>query len=110
MNISASELVATSAQVALSILTFSMLLVVFRIIRGPRQADRVIGLDLLSVLLVALVALYAIFSGNAIYLDVTIAYALVAFLGTVAFARYIERSENRSSADLTDLSKGEDHD
>jgi multicomponent Na+:H+ antiporter subunit F len=110
MSVSVSELVATSAQLALSILTLSMLLVIYRIVRGPRQADRVIGLDLLSVLLVAMVALYAIFSGNAIYLDVTIAYALVAFLGTVAFARYIERSENSSSADSTNPSKGEDHD
>jgi len=62
-------------------------------VRGPRHADRIVALDLLSMLVLAWVALYAVFSGEAAFLDVVIAYALVAFLGTVAFARYLERSQ-----------------
>jgi multicomponent Na+:H+ antiporter subunit F len=37
--------------------------------------------------------LYAIYTGAAVILDVAIVFALIAFLGTVAFASYIERKE-----------------
>ena len=73
-------------------LVFSMALAVVRLVRGPVSADRIVALDLLSVLVVGFVALYAVFSGQAAYLDVAAAYALVAFLGTVAFARFLERA------------------
>ena len=73
-------------------IVFSMALAAFRLLRGPISADRIVALDLLSVLIVAFVALYSLFSGQAAYLDVAAAYALVAFLGTVAFARFLERA------------------
>ena len=91
MTVFESTLIEISARFGLLVLAVGMLLVVYRIVRGPRSADRIIALDLLSVLVVAFVALYAIFSGEDAFLDVAIAYALVAFLGTVAFARYLER-------------------
>ena len=92
MTTANSVLVQSIAGIGLFILTLSMALVVYCLIRGPKNADRIIGLDLLSVLVVALVALLSVFTGEAVFLDVAIAYALVAFLGTVAFARYLERS------------------
>ena len=92
MIFSGSVLLQGAAVIGLFILTLSMAVVVYCIARGPRRADRIIALDLLSVLVVALVALYAVFSRNAVFLDVAIAYALVAFLGTVAFARFLQRS------------------
>jgi multicomponent Na+:H+ antiporter subunit F len=87
-----STMIETAARLGMYIIVISMMLVVYRIARGPKSADRIIALDLLSVLVVAFVALYAIFSGKVAFLDVAIAYALIAFLGTVAFARYLERS------------------
>lgn len=81
------------------ILTSAMALVVYRIAAGPESADRIIALDLFSILVVALIALLALATGEKVLLDVAVAYALVAFLGTVAYARYLERSrpgpENR---------------
>jgi multicomponent Na+:H+ antiporter subunit F len=82
----------TAAGGGLSVLVLSMALTVVRLARGPVSADRIVALDLLSVLIVGFVALYAVFSRQAAYLDVAAAYALVAFLGTVAFARFMERS------------------
>jgi multicomponent Na+:H+ antiporter subunit F len=78
------------------VLTFVMLIASMgmafvRMARGPSLADRVVALDLLAILTVAFAALFAIASGQAAFLDVAIALALVAFLGTVAFARYAER-------------------
>ncbi len=74
------------------VLGISFLLVLIRLTRGPSLPDRVIALDMLSVLSIAFIALYSIASDEAVYLDAAIGLALVAFLGTVAFARYIEAS------------------
>jgi len=63
-----------------------------RLLRGPTLPDRVIALDLVTMLLVAFLALIALAEGRPAYLDLALALALVAFLGTVAFARFIDRS------------------
>jgi len=92
VNITGPELLHMATLIGLFILTASIAVVVYCIVRGPHSADRIIALDLLSVVVVALVALYTVFSHNGVFLDVALAYALVAFLGTVAFARFLERS------------------
>jgi multicomponent Na+:H+ antiporter subunit F len=75
----------------------SVLLAVIRLLKGPDVANRVIALDLVSVLLVALLAAFAVYSGQYAFLDVAIAYGLIAFLGTVALARYLARSQRNNS-------------
>jgi len=62
-----------------------------RLVRGPGLANRVVALDVIAVLGAALTALFAIQFRQRVFLDVTIILALVSFLGTVAFARFIER-------------------
>ena len=62
-----------------------------RLVRGPSLPDRVVALDLITILAVAFCALFAIGSEEQAFLDVAIALALVAFLATVALARYAER-------------------
>ena len=67
-----------------------------RLVKGPSLPDRVVALDLITVLAVAFSALFAISSGEAAFLDVAIALALVAFLATVALARFSERRKARA--------------
>ena len=110
MNVLKSTLITNTAQLGLLVLSLSILLVLCRIILGPKNADRIIGLDLLSVLVVAMVALYGVFSKNAVFLDVAIVSALVAFLGTVAFARYIERSAENETAQSKRRRKEKEYD
>jgi multicomponent Na+:H+ antiporter subunit F len=69
----------------------ALLLVFVRLARGPSLSDRVIALDLMAVLAVSLIAMVAFEADQPIFLDAAIVLALVAFLGTVAFARYLER-------------------
>jgi multicomponent Na+:H+ antiporter subunit F len=69
----------------------ALLLAFVRLARGPSLSDRVIALDLIAVLAVGLIAMVAFAAGQAVFLDAAIVLALVAFLGTVAFARYLER-------------------
>jgi multicomponent Na+:H+ antiporter subunit F len=82
---------ALGAAAALALLGASVLLVLFRLVRGPDLANRVVALDLLSVLGVGIAAAAAVVSGDAVYLDVALILALVAFVSTVAFARFAEQ-------------------
>ena len=52
--------------------------------------DRVVALDLLTTALLGLVAVAAVAQDSVVLLDVALVLAFVGFLGTVAFARYIE--------------------
>lgn len=69
----------------------ALLLAFVRLARGPSMPDRVVALDLIANVIVALTALYAIITNQQVLLDVAIGIALITFLGTVAFAQYIER-------------------
>jgi multicomponent Na+:H+ antiporter subunit F len=71
-------------------LTLSVLLGVVRLLKGPTLADRVVALDLLAMLGVGIIAAEAIYTDEPVYIDVAIVAALISFLGTVAFARFIE--------------------
>lgn len=62
-----------------------------RAIVGPRMADRVIALDMLTVAGVAFAALAAHATGSRQFLDVGLGIALMGFIATIAFARMIER-------------------
>lgn len=77
-----------SVAVTSVLLLAGMLLAFIRLLKGPDDADRIVALDLISVLIVALLAIFAIHADERSFLDVAIAYALVAFLGTVALARF----------------------
>jgi multicomponent Na+:H+ antiporter subunit F len=73
------------------LLVAGLVLAALRAMRGPTLPDRVVGLDTVTTLMIAFAAAFAIESGEAAFLDIAIALALVAFLTTVAFARYVER-------------------
>lgn len=74
----------------------ALLLAAYRLLVGPTLADRVVALDTVSVLLVVFMVLFKMVSGVNAYIYVAIALALIAFLATVAFARYIERARGDS--------------
>jgi multicomponent Na+:H+ antiporter subunit F len=77
--------------VILPMLALAVVMVFVRLVRGPSLPDRVVAIDLMNTLGIGIIASYAIATGQAAFLDVAIAMALISFLGTVAFAYYIER-------------------
>lgn len=82
---------------AISALIGSFVLALVRLLRGPSLPDRVIALDLLAFIIIAFIVVYAVHSGEPAFLNVALTMALVAFLGTIAFARFIERRGRRSA-------------
>ncbi|MCG6906217.1 MAG: sodium:proton antiporter [Desulfobacteraceae bacterium] len=99
MIIDGQTALQAASRLALVLLIVSAALAFIRLVRGPQAADRVVALDLIAVLIVAFLAAYAIHSEDASFLDVAIAYALVAFLGTVALSRFLLRSRRRRSTE-----------
>ena len=79
--------------VTLATLGLAALLAFVRLVRGPTLPDRVVAMDLLGVLIVGLIVVYTAATGVAAFLDVAMVIALVSFLGTVAYARYVERDK-----------------
>jgi len=92
-----SSPVAIAGQFALALLLISIILALARLVKGPAAADRIVALDLISILIVAFLAAYSIYAGETSFLDVAIGYALIAFLGTVALARFLMRSALKRS-------------
>jgi len=84
-----ADAVSLASTIALLLLGLALLLSVVRIVVGPTLGDRVLALDLLTVLAMGFVGAVAIRTGLTLYLDIAIALALLGFLATAAFARYI---------------------
>ena len=64
---------------------------VLRLILGRTLVDRIVAVDMLTVVSISLIALYAHVAGRFIYLDVALVYGVLSFLGVLAAARYLER-------------------
>lgn len=77
--------------ICLAMLAVSGLICVWRLVSAPSIADRSLALDSLLIVVVVGVAVAAARARDGTYLDVLLVVALVAFIGTVAVARFIER-------------------
>jgi multicomponent Na+:H+ antiporter subunit F len=93
---SGAAVLQLASQIALGLLLVGMLLAVIRLIRGPNLGDRILALDMITVLATGFIAGVAVLTGFSLYVDIAIALALVGFLATVALARYLmSRARNR---------------
>jgi len=73
------------------LLIVSMFLALVRLVRGPSLPDRVVALDLIAISAVGFIGVYAVATDQPIYIDEAMVLALIAFLGTSAFAHFIEK-------------------
>lgn len=75
----------------LACLSVALILVALRAIKGPTVADRIVAADALSTLLMALIVAASIWLDETAYLDYVLVLAVLSFVGTVAYAKYLER-------------------
>lgn len=85
--------------IAVGVLLLALVLTFTRLALGPSLPDRVIALDLFSNLTIGVLAVFAIAVDQPALLDAAITLALVSFLATAAFARYIEQSAARKGGE-----------
>ena len=75
---------------AFNILLLCGLFCLWRILRGPTPADRVVSIDILGILILGFCAILGIATGRSWYIDIGIAWALQSFISTLALAKYLE--------------------
>lgn len=94
--------IATALTIAMLLTVIGLVAASIRLILGPSRADRVVALDLITVLLVAIAAQLSLLYEEAAYLDLGLAIGLIGFLATVAFARYVENAASTQGDKLAD--------
>lgn len=84
-------MLAVSLTVAFVAVAVAMLMNFYRLVVGPHAEDRVIALDTLYINTIALMVLLGLRYGTGIFFEAALIIALMGFIGTVAFARYLLR-------------------
>jgi multicomponent K+:H+ antiporter subunit F len=79
--------------VAQILLGLAMACATYRMLRGPRAQDRVVGFDSLYVNAMLLLVAFGIQSGTTLYFEAALIVALLGFVSTVAFAKFLLRGE-----------------
>ena len=83
----ADNILLTAAVISL----LSIFIALLRFIKGPSVLDRVVALDVISIIAISVIAILAYMFRRAIYIDVALVYGLLSFLGVLVVARYYER-------------------
>jgi len=78
-------------RIAAVLIFFAILFGVIRLVIGKTLVDRIVAIDMLTVVSLSLIALYAQVSGRFVYIDVALVYGLLSFLAVLAIARFLER-------------------
>ncbi len=76
---------------SLILISISILSCLYRVLKGPSMADRIIALDIVGIHLLSMVAVISILMRTQAYLEIILLIGILAFLGTVAFSKYIEK-------------------
>jgi multicomponent Na+:H+ antiporter subunit F len=82
--------------IVMSLLGLGIVFAVIRLVKGPTPANRVVSLDTLNIIVIGVIAFLAFQFDNSLYLDIAIVYAILAFLETIVFARYLEGKNGNS--------------
>ncbi|SFD98353.1 multisubunit potassium/proton antiporter, PhaF subunit [Sulfitobacter brevis] len=74
-------------------LALGMILSMVRLVLGPTAGDRILALDTMVINALGLVVVIGIHSGVQIYFEVALLIAMLGFVSTVAFARFLLRGD-----------------
>lgn len=89
----AAALLGWSLLLAQLMLAVAMLCAAWRVLRGPRAQDRVVGIDTLYVNGMLLLLTFGIRSGTEVYFEAALVIALLGFVSTAALAKFLMRGE-----------------
>ena len=76
--------------VAAIIVVAAMILVLYRVVKGPRICDRVLAANVIGTKTVVLLALIGYIYERPYFMDIALVYALMNFIGTIAFLKFRE--------------------
>jgi multicomponent Na+:H+ antiporter subunit F len=76
-------------QLSLVLISLAILIALIRLLKGPTSFDRLLASDTLAIITTGLIVLVAYLLDRVIYMDVSLVYALLGFVGVVVVARYL---------------------
>jgi multicomponent Na+:H+ antiporter subunit F len=74
----------------INVVLFLSLFILFRVMRGPSAADRIVAVDILGVLIIGLLALIGLFYDQSFFMDIGLIWALLSFIASLAFSKILE--------------------
>ena len=83
------KILETALIIALAIHVFMVSIAVWRVWRGENVIDRLIGVELVTTLFLAILVLVSLTLRESIYIDVALVLGALGFVGTIALAKYI---------------------
>lgn len=101
-----SDILTTAIDITFVLVMLGIVGGFIRLVKGPSLSDRVVALDMMTVLIVSFCGLYALRAEETAFLDVAIVVAIVGFLATIALARFVERASQRSAPPAGDAPPG----
>lgn len=91
--ISALDMMTLALWIAFGAVVIAQILAMVRLIIGPATGDRILALDAMVLNAIGLIVLLGIAQGSMIYFEVTLIIAMLGFVSTVAYARFILRGD-----------------
>lgn len=79
--------------ISLVITSISLLLALVRGILGPTTSDRIMALDTLGMMLVAIIGMVMLLHETVVYADIALVVAIIGFVGTITMAKFIEKGD-----------------
>lgn len=79
--------------ISLVITSISLFLVLIRGVIGPTTSDRIMALDTLGMMLVAIIGMLMLLHETVIYADIALVVAIIGFVGTLTMSKFIEKGD-----------------
>ena len=71
----------------------AQLFCLYRVVFSPGVSDRVLALDTMAINMIALISLFGMMYGTSMYFEASLLFAMVGFVSTVAYAKFILRGD-----------------
>lgn len=91
--IPAEDFLSWALALAFASVAISQLLALFRLVIGPGTADRILALDTMVVNAIGVILLIGISQGTGLYFEAALIIAMLGFVSTVAYARFVLRGD-----------------
>jgi multicomponent K+:H+ antiporter subunit F len=79
--------------IASTLVCISLLLNLWRLFKGPDLSDRILALDTMYINSIALIILFGISIGSALYFEAALLIAMLGFVSTTAMCKYLLRGD-----------------
>jgi multicomponent K+:H+ antiporter subunit F len=88
-----APVIASALMFAMACVALAIVLNLYRLFKGPGVADRILALDTMVINAIALIVLHGILEETTMYFEAALLLAMVGFVGTVAYAKFLLRGD-----------------